>query len=228
MNKEILIRAGTNLETVVYLLLAYKADGQHVYCDFNGHKLYSDTVTMEKAYLEVCGETKEQFEENQKKASEVTTKRREEIKEREQGYKRKVLESNHGEPVELSMDNIIKGLKYICEHRAVSQEELIDALLELDCNFTLDDVRREIAKTEEEPITIDQGLRTGDLITGASIICNVRDSEFGRSYAESHFLKDDDEASIYNFIRVVTEDKNYTKRNIKNNIKTKIYKKEEV
>ena len=119
------------------------------------------------------------------------------------------------------MDKVIEGLKYICEHREVTQEELIDSLIELGCNFTLEDVRREIAKTEKEPVTIDKGLRTGDLITGASVICNVRDSEFGRSYAEDYFLENDNEISIYNFIRVVTKDERYTKENIENNTKVK-------
>ncbi len=227
MYKEILIPAGKNLESVVYLLLSYKADGSHVYCDFNGHKLYSDTVTMESAYLEVCGKTKEQVEEDQKKELERAAKREESRKEREQRYKRKVFESNNGEPVEVSMDKVIEGLKYICEHRDVSQEELIDALLELGCNFTLEDVRREIAKTEKEPLTIDKGLHTGDLIAGASVICNVRDSEFGRAYAEDYFLENDNEISIYHFIRVVTKDENYTKENIDNiSIKQKTLKKE--
>ena len=227
MYKEIKIVAGTKLENVVNILLAYKENGYHVYCEFNGHRLYSDTVTMESAYLEICGKTKEQVIEDQNKAMEKAEKRKEETKAREQRYQEKVLESNHGEPVEVTMAKVIEGLKYICEHREDSQEELIDALLELGCNFTFEDIKRKIDKTGTEPISIFKGMSTGDLIAGASVICNVRDSEFGRDYAEDRFLEKDNKESIYNFIRVVTGDENYTKASIDNkSSKQKVLKKE--
>ena len=46
MKREIKILPNSNLESVVYTLLAYKARGESVYCKFNGHKLYSDTVSV--------------------------------------------------------------------------------------------------------------------------------------------------------------------------------------
>ena len=59
---ELLIGIGDNLECAVYTLLAAKARGQHVWCEFNGHKLYSDNVTMDSAYLEVTGHTKQEVD----------------------------------------------------------------------------------------------------------------------------------------------------------------------
>ena len=50
-----------NLEDNVRLLLRYAADGERVYINFNGHKLYSDTVTMDSAYLECTGKTKAEY-----------------------------------------------------------------------------------------------------------------------------------------------------------------------
>lgn len=61
--KEIPIRGGDTIESAVYTLLAAKARGQSVYCEFNSiyhkrHKLYSDTVSMDSAYMEITGRTK--------------------------------------------------------------------------------------------------------------------------------------------------------------------------
>ena len=62
MKREIEVLPGSNLESVVYTLLAAKARGESVYCEFNGHKLYSDTVSMDSAFMEVTGQTKADFD----------------------------------------------------------------------------------------------------------------------------------------------------------------------
>lgn len=54
-----------NLETVVNKLLNYKNKGILVYTDFNETRLYSDTVTMDNAYLKVTGKTKAEFDKAQ-------------------------------------------------------------------------------------------------------------------------------------------------------------------
>lgn len=66
MEREIRIMPDDNLESAVYTLLAAKARGEHVYCDFNGHKLHSDTVSMDSAYMEVMGHTKAEHEQQMK------------------------------------------------------------------------------------------------------------------------------------------------------------------
>ena len=60
--RRIEVMHGDNLESVVYTLLASKARGESVYCEFNGTKLYSDTVSMESAYHDVFGTTKEEID----------------------------------------------------------------------------------------------------------------------------------------------------------------------
>ena len=60
--KQIKLASYDTLESAVYTLLAAKARGQHVWCYFNGHKLYSDNVTMDRVYLEVTGRTKKEFD----------------------------------------------------------------------------------------------------------------------------------------------------------------------
>jgi hypothetical protein len=51
------IKGWWNLEGCVKDLLRHKAKGELVKGNFNGHWLYSDTVTMDSAYLEVTGKT---------------------------------------------------------------------------------------------------------------------------------------------------------------------------
>lgn len=62
MRREIKLPISSSLEEAVNALLDAKARGESVYCKFNGHKLYSDTVTMDSAYLEITGQTKADFD----------------------------------------------------------------------------------------------------------------------------------------------------------------------
>ena len=58
--KKLEIKAWESLDSVVDKLLMAKERGEQLYCDFEGHLLYSDTVTLEDAYKEVTGQTKEE------------------------------------------------------------------------------------------------------------------------------------------------------------------------
>ena len=53
------------LDLCVLRLLEYKKNGQMVKFNFNGHWLYSDTVTMDGAYLECTGRNKADFDKYQ-------------------------------------------------------------------------------------------------------------------------------------------------------------------
>ena len=53
------------LERCVERLLEYKEKGELVKYNFNEHWLYSDTVTMDSAFLEVTGKTKADFDKEQ-------------------------------------------------------------------------------------------------------------------------------------------------------------------
>ena len=54
------------LDDAVNRLIKERENGNHVYLEFNGEKIYSDTVTIESAYQQICGCTKEEFESKQK------------------------------------------------------------------------------------------------------------------------------------------------------------------
>lgn len=60
------------LEGNVERLLEFKNKGELVKLCFNGHWLYSDTVTMDSAYLEVTGMSKSEFDKEKKKYEELS------------------------------------------------------------------------------------------------------------------------------------------------------------
>ena len=71
MNKdeaiEIKNMLGTQLDDVVRELIDFRNRGENVYTIFNGQRLYSADVTMDSAYIQVCGMDKKTFDELQKK-----------------------------------------------------------------------------------------------------------------------------------------------------------------
>lgn len=52
---------GSTIEEAVDLLLTYRANDIFVSAKFNDKILYSDTVTLESAYKEITGKTKEEL-----------------------------------------------------------------------------------------------------------------------------------------------------------------------
>jgi len=84
MNKnyyEIEFSAGCNVEEAVNKLLTYKKKGILTCGDFNGHTLYSDTVTMDGAYKEITGKTKEELDKSHQEWRENHDKAEKEFKE---------------------------------------------------------------------------------------------------------------------------------------------------
>lgn len=69
---------GSSIEHCVNELLEYKEKGEFVYGTFNGHKLYSDTVTMDSAYKEITGKTKKQFDDYIKRQNDEYQKQKQE------------------------------------------------------------------------------------------------------------------------------------------------------
>ena len=211
MEEKIVIEAGDNLESAVYTLLAEKARGKHVYCIFNGHTLHSDTVTMDSAYIELFGCTKEEFDKLHDANNKLRELKENLRKEREQEYKKMVLLDRSKNNTPITPMIVINGIKYIAEHQSLDQIDLINGLLNLGCNFSLEDIKAQFPNSN---VKLYEGIKNGNIPTGAEIIVNVRDSENDRSFCNEKFLSCDDEYSIYNFIRVTTGDKTYTKENV--------------
>lgn len=206
--KQIKLASYDTLESAVYTLLAAKARGQHVWCYFNGHKLYSDNVTMDRVYLEVTGRTKKEFDQQLLESREQFKKSMQEAKLEEEQEAQLVLESKKKCTLLITQELVIAGLKFIAENQTISQEELTAGLLELGCNFTLEDIKNQVTTPE---INLFDGMSQGDLICGAIVIANARKDFLSRAYVSDRFLSVDDNTSIYNYIRIVTGDKTYTK-----------------
>ena len=68
--REIEVAFGETLDDVIDMLLKAKEDGESVCCNFNGHKLCSDTVTPDSAYKEIFGLKKAEYYEYCKKQDE--------------------------------------------------------------------------------------------------------------------------------------------------------------
>lgn len=110
------------LEQAVMELLKYKERGELVCGDFNGHTLYSDTVTMEGAYLEVVGVTKEEFDRQQEEARQRWMRAEEEHKARIPELTKEWITKGHlildekywekwDECVPVRLDDLYKGME---------------------------------------------------------------------------------------------------------------------
>ena len=109
--------------------------------------------------------------------------------------------------MEIKMEKVIEALKFIAEHRSMGFKQLREELIKLGCTFTFDDIKRQCP----EDILLFDGMGEGDLGCGASVVANVRENAFGKSYCDDRFLSVDDGTSIYHFVRKVTGDETYTK-----------------
>jgi len=72
MEKEIKLSVGKSIDEVVKMLLEEKRNGNHVFCIFNDVKLHSDDVTLDSAYMAICGCTKSDFLKKTRTHSEVS------------------------------------------------------------------------------------------------------------------------------------------------------------
>ena len=120
--KEIDFIAGNTIEDAVKELLDYKEKGILACGEFNGVTLYSDTVTMDKAYKEISGKTKSEFDKEQQEWSDNYKKAEKEHKEKipelakkwsEKG--RKILNEDKWEHwdeiVPIRLDDLYRGME---------------------------------------------------------------------------------------------------------------------
>jgi hypothetical protein len=110
----------------------------------------------------------------------------------------------------ITMTSVVDGLKFIAEHKDMNQEDFTNGLLDLGCNFDLNDVKEQFPGE----ILLLEGMKKADLACGASIISNARDSKVGHDFINDKFLTNDDDISIYHFVRNATGDETYTKSNV--------------
>lgn len=125
MNKdyrEIAFHYGCDLSNAVMELLEYKERGELVCGDFNGHMLYSDTVTMDSAYLEIVGVTKAEYDRQQEESRQRWIQAEKEHKERIPQLTKAWIERGHqildekywekwDECVPVRLDDLYKGME---------------------------------------------------------------------------------------------------------------------
>lgn len=74
--------AGNTIDSAVKELVNYRKKGLLAYGEFNGVTLYSDTVTMDKAYKEITGKTKSEFDKKQQEWKENYERQKKEHKDK--------------------------------------------------------------------------------------------------------------------------------------------------
>ena len=123
--KEIEFLCGWNIERAVMELLEYKKNGELVCGDFNGHTLYSDTVTVDGAYIEILGKTKAEFDRKQEEWREEFRRREEEHKARIPELSKEWIEKGHtildkkywsewDECVPIRLEDLYHGMELRC------------------------------------------------------------------------------------------------------------------
>ena len=80
MEKEIKLHCGESIDEVVEMLLEEKRNGNHVFCNFNDVILHSDDVTLDSAYMSICGCTKSDFIKKTRTYSEVSEEENKSVK----------------------------------------------------------------------------------------------------------------------------------------------------
>ncbi len=110
----------------------------------------------------------------------------------------------------ITEDLVVKGIKFIIENRSLNQRELVDGLLNIGCDFTITDIMRQFNYNMD----MDRGICIGDIGCGALVIVNARDSELSRDIVEERYLDNDGNYSLYHFVRMLTNNYDYTKESI--------------
>lgn len=139
--EELKLHAGDSIETAVKKLLEAKAKGKYVFCDFNDVKLYSDDVTMDSAYIKICGCTKAEWDEKMRKSSEEARKR---------------IEENRKRAIENIPNQIERGKALIYPFRHEEWAKLVEADAKGDYCGGITDNAIEIMTAIEEEKSIDE------------------------------------------------------------------------
>lgn len=199
----------TNFDKAVELLLEYKKEGINCFIDFNWTKIFSaDINTVDDAYLQYHWMRKAELEEKRREnTKELEALVKEESEEEiEKWYIKKIEDSREWKESIITKDAVINGLKFIAEHPDMEQNQLIDELIAIWCNFTLEDIEKQFPDWN-----LFSGMKQGDIAGWAFVIYNVMTSRYWRHYCKDRFLSNDNEISVYAFIRKISGDETYTK-----------------
>ena len=162
-----------NLDEAVTTLIRYREKGELACFNFNGHMLYSDIVTLDSAYMEVCGRSKHEFEQERKKEMEEYQRQKEEHKKQiprltkewiEKGHK--VLDKKYwnkwDECVPIRLDDLYEGMEL---------GDCLDIVSALNNGVKLEEAKKIISKQSHS------GMSYGLVVAMVETFCD-RGSEF--------------------------------------------------
>lgn len=139
---------GNDIKSTVNALLKYREEGKLICTEFNGVKLYSDTVTLDGAYKSITGKTKAEFDKAQEEWNENYDREKREHEEKipelskvwmERG--REVLTEDKwelwDEIVPIRLSDLYRGMELGC---------CLEIVKILNNNGTLDVAKKEIER----------------------------------------------------------------------------------
>ncbi len=144
------------LEQAVEYLISCRERGESVYIDFNGVQLFSSDVTMDSAFLQVVGVTKEYDDESKRRMSEASTEEERKAIMEEWNQKRK---ENRGTPTRENarfekkyLGTIDDAVKYLidCRNRGKSVYIDFNGTELYSCDVTLDSAYHQIVGMSKE------------------------------------------------------------------------------
>lgn len=152
----------------------------------NGQAAPRDFGFVEERIMERLGWTKDQYRQFM---DELTEAHKTAKVAREARIAEKLKAGREAGVEEITPTLVVKGLRLLVSKSVeTSQEELVDELLALGCNFTIEEVERQFST---EQLCLFEGIRRGRLYAMASIIPNVRDSSYGRAVFYNQIMSDE-------------------------------------
>ena len=172
------IGGGETLDQAVALLQNYNKKGINVYADFNGHRLYSNDITLDTAYMQVIGLTKAEdaaIREEEKQAK--TWEEKEAIIK-----KWNSIRAEHKKEYENAKTNEEKATLIAKWNNNVKEKETgIDSIINHEPTPTLDPIPHPGPTTPSEPTTLNeyepiQGNMTSITVNGVTFTKNEEES----------------------------------------------------
>ena len=192
---ELVIPYMTHFEDAVKMILAEQAKGKRFFVKFNDKTFISGNLTEEGMYQTYYGHSKA---EDQFIHKVIWTHPKFER------FSGKMLddyleESRKEHIMPATMENVIEGLKFIAENHNNDNAIVVQkALIDYGFNFNETDIKRQDA--------LNVNLRYA-----VKLFVEYRDSLYGSRAVVEKFLTEDDEESLYSYIRLLSNDPTYTK-----------------
>lgn len=171
---------GERLDKVVNKLLEMNSFNRKYYVDFNGNMLYSDTVTMDSAYLAVTGSTKAEHDEGERKEYEERAEKERKHKESIPALTKQWIE--RGEKI-LSPDKLDEWKRCV----PIRLNDLYEGM-ELGCTLDVIEALNNGATFEEAKTMVDNQHHSG---MSFGLMCSMFRSFYDDGVKFAEYLRKD-------------------------------------